>query len=376
LTDTLRGADEVRLRATEASVTHRARRRRWLRPAALLLGPVLLLLAGAYLYLSGGRYISTDDAYVRAGIVQISTDIDGRVAAVAVHEDQEVKAGDLLFRLDDRPFRYALERAQANLAQSRLHIAALRATYAQKTADIHAAEENVAYLGRVFARQQQLLAGHVASQSQFDQARHDLDAAKQALASAQQAQANVLASLGGSLATPIDQHPEVLAAKAQVDRAMLDLSHTIVRASADGIVAQVDKLQPGEYVTAGTPLFALIGTTVWVEANFKETELTHVKPGQKATVEIDTYPDHELTGTVAGISPGTGSEFSVLPAQNATGNWVKVVQRLPARIALPPKDRGVALRAGMSAYVEVDTEIRRPIIAFIEKAFAGSPNGK
>ncbi len=360
------------VRIAEVVARPRRRQRRWVRPLSIVLGPALVLIAGAYLYLTGGRYISTEDAYVRAGVAQISTDIPGRVSEIDVRENQRVKAGDTLFRLDDRPYRYALERAQAQLAQSRLTVEALRATYAQKQADLKTAEEDLDFRSRELERQRQLLASRVASQAQYDQARHNFAAARQAVEAAQQALANVLASLGGNPRIETDRHPAVLAAKAQVDQAALDLSHTVIRAAGNGIVAQVDKLQVGDYVTAGTPLFALIGTDdIWIEANFKETDLTHMKPGQAVTVEIDTYPGRRFKGKVVGISPGTGSEFSVLPPQNASGNWVKVVQRLPVRIALSESDPEMPLRAGMSATVEVDTEIRRPITRMIESALAG-----
>ncbi len=377
MSETLRAAEPMSARiAAGVGVRVRHQPRRWLRPLALVAGPALLLALGAYLYLIGGRYVSTDDAYVRAGITQVSTDIAGRVIAIEVGENQRVKAGDVLFRLDDKPFQYALERAKADLAKSRLDVEALRATYAQKQAEIRFAQENVDFLTRSFDRQNQLLASHVASQAQYDQARHNLDAARQTLQSTQQALANVLANLGGDPKIETDRHPEVLAAKAQLDQAALNLSHTIVHAAADGIVAQIDKLQKGEYVSAGTPLFALIGADVWVEANFKETDLSHMKPGQAVTIDIDTYPGHVFKGTVAGISPGTGSEFSVLPPQNASGNWVKVVQRLPVRILLADQDENMPLRAGMSATVEVDTEIQRTIAALIESAFAGTRDHK
>ena len=360
-------------KAREALPVRRALPRRWVRPLALLFGPALLIAIGAWLYLSGGRYISTDDAYVHAGMTQISTDVSGRVAEVAVVENQRVKVGDLLFRLDDRPYRYAVERAEAQLARTRLTIDALRATYAQKQADIRVAQEDVEYLARELERQRQLLASHVASQAAFDQARHKYDAARQTLSAAQQALANVVANLGGNPNIATDQHPDVQAAKAQLDQAEYDLAHTRIYAESNGVVARVDKLQRGSYVTPGTPLFALIGSDdLWVEANFKETELTHMKPGQRAIVEVDTYPGRSFIGTIEGISPGTGSEFSVLPAQNASGNWVKVVQRLPVRIRLAETDADAPLRAGMSATVEVDTEQKRSLGSLFHSAFAAT----
>jgi membrane fusion protein (multidrug efflux system) len=351
----------------------RRRQRRWVRPALIGAGPLVLALVGTYLYLTSGRFVSTDNAYVRADITQISTDVAGRVKEVRVHENDSVRAGQILFRLKADPFRFALEHAEAQLAQTRLEIEAMRATYAQKQAEIKAAQDTLDWQSREFERQQQLMATRVTTQQLFDQARHNVDAARQNLDSSRQALANILASLGGDPKIETDKHPRVLAAKAQVDQAELDLEHTAIYAPTDGTVAQVDKLHDGEYVNPGTPLFSVIGKTVWVEANFKETELTHMRPGQEATIDIDTYPGHTCTGTVSGISPGTGSEFSVLPPQNATGNWVKVVQRLPVRVAITSCDADLPLRSGMSAVVEVDTKYRRPAATYLDDALALIP---
>jgi membrane fusion protein (multidrug efflux system) len=359
--------------ATMARAPARARRlveRRWLRPLLLIAGPALLILVGLYLYVTGGRYISTDNAYVHADATTISTDVPGRVAEVAVHEHQLVKAGEVLFRLDDAPYRYALDKASAQLASTRLDVDALRASYFQKQTDVRAAEQNLDFFTRELERQRQLLASHFTSQVNFDQALHNRDTAQQALDGAHQALASALATLGGDPALPTGQHPRVLAAKAARDQAAYDLDRTTVTAASDGTVAQVDKLQKGQYVTAGTPLFMLIGTQVWVDANFKETELTHMQPGQSATVDVDTYPDCAFTGSVASISPGTGAEFSVLPAQNATGNWVKVVQRIPVRVAVDTNSCARPLRAGMSATVAVDTQHRRAVAAIVDSALA------
>ncbi len=343
------------------------------RVALLLLGPLAILVVSAYLYLQGGRLASTDDAYVHADNTMISTDVPGRVIEVAVRENDQVKAGQILFKLDDAPYRYALDRAAANLAMTRLNIEALRATYAQKQADLKAAQDTLDFNSREFERQKQLVARSNASQQAYDQAQHNRDAALQAVDSTRQALANVLASLGGDAKLETDKHPQVLAAAAQRDQAAYDLARTIVYAPTDGIIAQVDKLQKGQYVTAGTPLFSLIGINVWVEANFKETDLTYMRPGQEVTVDVDTYPGHGFKGTVSGISPGTGSEFAILPPQNATGNWVKIVQRVPVRILLSPSADDPPLRSGMSATVEVDTGHRRAMSAMIDSALARTP---
>jgi membrane fusion protein (multidrug efflux system) len=321
--------------------------------------------------------VSTEDAYVEAGRVAISNDVSGRVVAIEVHDNQYVKKGQVLFRIDPRPFQIAVDQARANLAAARLDVEALKATYRQKLADTKAAAATLAYDQTQYERQQRLLAAGVASQQQFDQAAQAYAVAKAQLAADQHALANVLASLGGNPDIPVDQHPKVEAARAALDRALLNLSYTVVRAPQSGIVTKVDQLQVGDYVqgvntgAAPTPLFSLVPTRhIWVTANFKETELTHMRPGQKATVEIDTYPGVVFNGRVESLSPGTGLTFALLPAENATGNWVKVVQRLPVRISIDDPDPNTPLHAGLSAYVEVDTGYRQPWLGRIEHLLA------
>src|SRR5260370_30669507 len=290
------------------------------RSVLLLVGPLVLAAIGGSFYLTGGRFVSTDDAYVHADNTMISTDVPGRVVEVAVRENEQVKAGQVLFKLDDSPYRYALDRATANLAMTRLNIEALRATYSQRQADLKAAQDILDFTSRQFQRQRQLVARGNASQQQFDLAQHNRVAALQSVDSARQAIANVLANLGGDPNLPTDQHPQVVAAAAQRDQAAYDFSRTIVYAPTDGIIAQVDKLQKGQYVAAGTPLFSLIGLNAWVEANFKETDLTYMRPGQEVTVDVDTYPNHNFKGTVSAITPRTGSDVAILPPQNAPAN--------------------------------------------------------
>ena len=332
------------------------RQRAWLRYLLMLIVPLAILVAGLYFYAAGERYASTDDAYVQADKVSLSADVSGRVVAILVRNNQQVSAAQVLFRLDDRPYRIAVERAKAQLASARLQVEGLRATYRQKLADLSAAEDTLSYQQREFDRQKQLLAAHTTPQSKFDEARHNLDNARHQVAAVQQQIANVLASLGGNPNIDTDRHPLVMQAQAQLDQAELDLSHTVVTAPTDGIVAKVDQLSVGDYLNASTPAFSLVATKrAWVEANFKETDLTHMRPGQTATVEIDTYPDKTFTARVESISAATGAEFSVLPAQNATGNWVKVVQRVPVRLVIENPDKDRPLRAGMSVNVDVDT---------------------
>ena len=323
--------------------------------------PLVLIAIAAYLYFTAGRSASTDDAYVQADKIVVSSDVSGRVAAVEVKDNQPVKAGQVLIRLEDSSYKIALAKAQANLAATKLQINALQATYKQRQADVKAAQDTLNYMQHEADRQAQLLATHITSQQKYDEARHNLDAARQQLSSAQQQLANVLASLGGDPDTPTDQHPLVLQAKAQVDQASLDLSDTVIRAPTDGYVALVSRLPVGQYLTAATPAFNLMTTDhAWIEANFKETDLTRMRPGQNATCDIDTYPDREFRAHVDSISAGTGSEFSVLPAQNSTGNWVKIVQRIPVRLAIDNPDPNYPLRAGMSATCTVDTRTLTP----------------
>jgi membrane fusion protein (multidrug efflux system) len=356
------------------------RRRPWrqrLRLPLMLLGPIVVLVGAGYWYLTTGRYVSTDDAYVDAARVSISNEVSGRVTEIAVHDNQLVKAGEVLFTLDQRPFRIAVEEAKAQLASTKLQIEAMKATYQQKKADAAANEATLLYQQRELERQQRLLASGTASQAQYDQSNHAYKIAREQLASKEQDVASALASLGGDPDIPVSQHPMVQHAQAALDRAELNLSYTVVRAPESGIVTKVDQLQVGNWVqgvdtgAAPTALFSLVSTKrIWVTANFKETELTHMRPGQAATVEIDTYPDLSFPARVQSLSPGTGLTFSLLPAENATGNWVKVVQRLPVRLSFDKLDPDHPLAAGLSVTVDVDTEFHRPWLDRIDRMFA------
>lgn len=336
-------------------------RARRLRRPLMIAGPVLVLGVAAFLYVTGGRYESTDDAYVRAAQIVISANVAGRVSEIAVRDNQQVRRGDLLFRLDDRPFHIAVEEAQARLASARLEVEALKATYRQRLADRASAQATLDYQSSELERQQSLLEPGISSRAQVEKAQVARDAARQQLEAAREQITAVLANLGGDPDIAADDHPSVQQAQAALDRAQLNVSYTEIRAPADGIVTKVEQLQAGDYLNAATPAFALVSSqNVWIEANFKEVQLTHLQPGQQAQVRIDAYPDHELTATVVSVSPGTGTEFSLLPAENASGNWVKVVQRLPVRLELDTA-ASVPLRAGLSANVEVDTRHQRTL---------------
>ena len=336
----------------------RRARLRWV----LMLGGLAVVVIGALLYyLLSGRYISTDDASVQAAQTAISANVSGRVVELDVHDNQAVTRGAILFRIDDRPYRIAVEDAQAKLATARMQIAAARATYRQQLSSAAAAHGTVAYQQHEFERQQRLLESGISSRAQFEQTQHARDLAQSQLSSAEQQAGAVLAMLGGKPDQPIDQHPVVQAAQAALDKANLELSYTVIHAPDDGITAKVEQLQVGDYITAATPVFSLISSRdMWVEANFKEDDLTYMRPGQSAEVHIDAYPGRSFRATVASLSPGTGAQFSVLPPENATGNWVKVVQRVPVRLHLADADLdGVVLQAGLSVNVSVDTGHQR-----------------
>ncbi len=347
-------------------------RRRILRLVLLVLVPVALIAGGAFVYLTGGRYAGTDDAYTKADIVQISADVSARVTAIEVKDNQPVKTGDVLFRLDDSTFRIALAKAEAKLAQTRNDLAALQASYHQKENDLKSAQADLDYWTAELGRQQKLASQGFAPKSAVDQARRSYDMARAAVAGDQRAIDSLAAQLDGDPNLPVEEHASYKEALAERNQAALDLSHTIVRAPADGIVGQVPNLQVGDYLNAGTAAFNLVRTDrIWVEANMKETDLTYVRPGQPVSVTIDAYPDHSWKGRVASLSAASGNELSVLPPQNASGNWVKIVQRIPVRIELEPGRKDPPLSAGMSATVEIDTGHRRSL-PLVDRAAAQS----
>ena len=346
-------------------------RRRWVRWALFALLP-LALIAGGYWYVTGGRVVSTDDAYVEADKVGISTDVSGIVKEIDVGNNQHVEGGQVLFRLDDLPFRFALERAEAQVGIVRNDLNALKANYRDMQAQIKQAQDDVEYYDREFHRQQDLASKFIASQQTFDSARRNLQNAQQKLASLNQQLAAIAANLNGDPNIPVEQHPRYLAAVAQRDEAARQLDHTVVKAPFAGIATNVPAIAPGKYLQASMIAFYLVAADyVWVDANPKETQLTHVRPGQPVTVTVDTYPDLEWHGTVESISPAAAQEFSLLPAQNTSGNWVKVVQRIPMRVRLDTSDKSrPPLRAGMSVEVDVDTGHQRGLPQVLTALFA------
>jgi membrane fusion protein (multidrug efflux system) len=330
--------------------------RRRLRPALFMLLP-LALIGGGYWYITGGRAVSMDDAYVEADKVGVSTDVSGVVKDVDVTENQPVAAGQVLYRLDDLPFRLALARAQAQVGTVRNDLDALKANYGDMQAQVKQGRNDVDYFGVEANRQQDLLSAHVASQSSFDSAHRNLQTAQQKVASLNQQLAAIAANLNGDPGGPVERNPRYLDALAQRDEAARQLEHTVVRAPFAGIATSVPSIAPGKYLQASTTAFYLVAAGhVWVDADPKETELTYVRTGQPAAVKVDTYPDTRWRGVVESISPAAAQEFALLPAQNSSGNWVKVVQRIPIRVRVDTRDKTLPpLRAGMSVEVEVDT---------------------
>jgi membrane fusion protein (multidrug efflux system) len=330
--------------------------RRWRWPL-IVAGPIVILAIVAYVILTGGRYESTDNAYVQIAKTAVAPSIAGRVVEIYVHENQVVKKGQVLFRLDPRDYQANLEAAQAQVAVAELDVSQQRAAYRRETANVSAATESVGYTAREAERQRQLAAAGVASRQQVDQAVHTAQQARDQLAAARQQQAVALAALGGNPDISSGA-PAVMQARAQFERARLNVSYATVVAPADGVVARVDQMPVGAYLNTSQTAFWLLSGQPWIEANFKEDQLAHMKVGQPVTIEIDADPDADLHGHVASFAPGAGSAFSALPAQNATGNWVKVTQRLPVKIAFDKVPPAMASRAGLSANVKVD--VRAP----------------
>jgi len=330
--------------------------RKRLRMILLVVVPALAALIGIALYLSGGRMISTDNAYVGAQKVLITPDISGKVIHVAIREGQHVNPGDELLTLDQEPFRLALEQAKAKLAGARADFDKLKTNLASLTTMSDLSKKNVDLKQRDVDRKTKLVSTQAGSQS-------DLDTAIGALVTAQlmsqftvQQHDTTLNQLLGNPALPLEQFPAYAQAKAALDQAQRDLDHTVLRAPIFGTATQVDNIQLGRFVAAGGPILSVIDDQApWVDANPKETDITYLRIGQKATLDVDSFPDHTFKGTVVAVSPGTGSQFSILPPQNASGNWVKVVQRVPVRIAFDKDENTKLLRSGMSVNVEIDT---------------------
>lgn len=336
----------------------------WRRPL-MALGLLLAMALLLFFWWRHGRIVSTDDAYVRVPNAEVSSNIDGRVVALLVHDNQPVRRGDLLVQIDDRNDRIALAAADARWRQRIEQVKADEASYRAQLAQIDALQQHLQYLQKEAMRRQSLVGAGMASQESLDRAASEAREAEASLHAAEQHAAALRASLGGQPQEDPLQDAQVQAAQAEVAHAQLELSYTQIRAPVDGVVAQVDHLQVGDYIKSGAPLFALMSPQAgWVEANFKEDALAHMRVGQKAQVSIDAYPGVVFHAQVESLAPATGSQFSLLPPENATGNWVKVVQRLPVRLRLLDVAGETPLRAGLSAQVSVDTGFRRHLGAW------------
>ncbi len=330
---------------------------RWVRRILLWVVPVIVIAVAAAFYVRSMRWASTDDAYVKADKTMVSPQVSGTVVRVLVEENQRVAPGDTLIELNDEPFRYAVDRARANVAAVRVQVGELRAQYSQKQTELEVARRVAQYSQRELDRQRELAAKKLVAISKLDDAEQVAQIAAGKVSVAERDLNTVAAKLGGDVNLPVEKHPEVLAAEAELARAELDLRNTKIHAPRSGIASRLP--QVGERLTAGAPAFAIVSSDgMWVEANFKETDLALVREGLPVEVRVDTYGRRAWRGTVESIAQATGAEFALLPPQNASGNWVKVVQRIPVRIHVDTQPGDPPLRAGMSASVKIDLEGR------------------
>lgn len=332
-----------------------AKLRRLARLALLGSVPLLLAVGATAYYIVNDHYVSTDNAYVQQDKVSISSEVGGRIVEVAVRENDEVKEGDLLFRVDPAPYQIAIEQADASIAAAQVRVSSLQTEYQTTNVDIDSAREDVAFYEKEYQRQSLLMQDGFTTRARLQAAEHALSDARSRVASAQAGAIKARAALATGSAAP-GINPAIKAGQVQREQAMLNLSRTEVRAPVAGVVSQADRLQPGQMMVQGLPGVTIVARSKsWVEANFKETDLAHMRVGQPAEITFDAYPDLKVRGKVSSIGAGTGSEFSVLPAQNANGNWVKVTQRVPVRISITDKPKR-AMIAGLSAHVRIDTD--------------------
>ncbi|HEY5930728.1 MAG TPA: HlyD family secretion protein [Burkholderiales bacterium] len=343
-------------------IVHRA-----VRVLLLVVVPVIAVLGGLYIYATGGQEVETDNAYVKANIVAISSTITGKVIETLVQDNQQVETGAVLFRLDPEPYQIAVTGARAQMEVVRSDVQQLRAEYRATLQEAAEGRERIEFLTRQFERQERLKEKGMTRGDTYDEAHHNLEAAKRRLDSIREKTNRVLAAMSGDPNQPVERMPRYVEARAAYDAAMLDLSRAQIKAPVAGVISNM-KLRAGEFVEKGAPMFSLIEAgPPWIEANFKETQLTHMVVGQRAVVVADAYPDHEWPAAVDTIAPATGAEFAVLPPQNATGNWVKVVQRVPVRIKVEQPAGQPQLRAGMTVSVTVDTGRPRGLPRGVQK---------
>ncbi|MBN8908184.1 MAG: HlyD family secretion protein, partial [Rhodospirillales bacterium] len=349
-------------RVAEAPATRRRTTRSVLRPILMLGGILAVAIGSGAWWLTGGRWVSVDNAYVRAAKEAVATDVSGIVKEVTVREGQRVRKGDVLLRLDPRPFEIAVAGARAHLNGMVSTLNAMKLEYKRLLREIEVKQAQVNSDQANYDRFAGLVRNGGVTRAEYDNARFALAAGKQSVESLRVAAAVQLARLGGEADVDVTTMSDYLQAKARLDEAQRQLEHTVIYAPFDGVVTQVETVQPGMYLAAATAAFGIVSTErVWIEANPKETELTWVKPGDPVEISVDTYPGRTWAGVVETIAPNSGSEFSVLPAQNTSGNWVKVVQRIPVRIQVERKPGDPELRAGMSVVAEIDTGHKRTL---------------
>lgn len=340
---------------TEVETAEPKAKRGLLRPLLMFGVPLLLIGVVGFFWLTSGRYASTDNAYVQQDKVSVSAEVAGRIVNVAVRENQRVKKGDLLFEIDPAPYRIAVAQADAAIANAQVELQTLKTSYAGTGADIQAARDSVVAAQEDYQRQAELMKSGFTTRARLQQSEHGLEQARATLQRANADAAEARSKLATGAAVP-GENPQIAAARVQRDQAQLNLSRTRVYAPADGVVSQSQRLQVGQQMMTGLPALTIVTSDQsWIEANFKETDLNKMRVGQCAEMSFDAYPGLKLKGHVASIGAGTGSEFSVLPAQNANGNWVKVTQRVPVRLFIDEKSPR-ALIAGLSSDVQVDLQ--------------------
>ncbi len=337
----------------------------------LLVIPLIAIAAGVWFYVHGGRYIKTENAYVKTNIIAVSADIEGRVVEVMARDNEPVASGAVLFRLDDAPYRLAVTEAEAEMQVVESDVESIRANYREALNEEREHQSRIKFLEREHQRQKRLRDRGIGTEQAYDRARTELEIARDQIDVIRERSARVLATLGGKADMPAQEHPKYARSIAAREVAMDRLKRTIVRAPTAGIVSNM-KLQPGEWVNDGQPVFSLLQSdSLWIEANLKETQLTHITENQEVSFVVDAYPDYNFKARVAHIAPATGAEFSLLPPQNATGNWVKVVQRVPVTLEIVPDEQSPTLRAGMTATVSIDTKRNRDLPGVVQEFARG-----
>ena len=346
--------------------------RRIVRLLLLVAVPAIVVAVGLEWYARSTRWVETENAYVKANVVAISAEVSGRVAELGVRDQQRVERGALLFAIDPAPYRLAVERAEAQLGVTRAEIETLRAEYRTALRETDEANAKITFLARQLERQRVLKEKGMTREEQYDDAKNNLDSAQKRVASLKESSSRALAALDGRPGAPAEEHPRYKQALAMLETAKLDLARTRVSAPVKGVVSNM-RLQPGMHVERGTPTFSLVEDgPLWIEANYKETQLTDMRVGQPASFTVDAYPGSTWRARVIAIAPATGAEFAVLPPQNATGNWVKVVQRIPVRIEVEERPAGPPLRAGMTVITSVDTGRERSAVDLLRAFFLPS----